>query len=359
MRELGLEQRWRQWRASPRGSEEFLAYLSRYLYSEPGLCGFDSPDAAAEALLAYRSRIASLLDRYRECGSSFDAYVVTSLRFLAKSQRRAEKRRRERECACERSALFLSREKDEWGSEDEAEDSPAFATGAASEGPRRCGRDTRRHRKARGTRVLYLFLKCAWNAGDRETKTVAEYTGLSEEWLTQALGHARRFLEAERSRFERITARRDRSWSAQRILESRLAEEYDELGREAIARAHERARREYEAALEELRRFRPLVPNSVVARILRVPKGSVDSGLHYLRHEFDPACPEESLEGRLRTWISSSPPATPTSSTNSQPSSPDTGSSAPPTSDSPTSTSTKTAGPTSKTRSKRLEPSMT
>ncbi len=359
MRELGFDPFWQGWQSSPRGKDDFLVALSAKLYADPGFCGFEDRDDAAEALVAYRARIEALLDRYVDRGSSFDAYVVTSLRFLARSQRRTRKRHHERECACERALVFDYPSSDPWdlgfGSADEGGPIP----NQTRAGSRPRAHETRRHRRAKGTRILYLFLKCAWNAGDRETKIVAAYTGLSEEWLATALAHARRFLESERCRFERISARRDRSWTALRVLEGRIAEEFDEWTKRGLLEAFGRARREYEAALAELRRFRPLVPNSVVARILRVPKGSVDSGLHYLRNEFGQACLFEAAEASLPAWNFSSPPATPTSSSNSAPSSRGTGFSAPPMSAIQPLTSTKTARPISRTPSKRLEPSTT
>jgi hypothetical protein len=48
----------------------------------------------------------------------------------------------------------------------------------------------------------------------------------------------------------------------------------------------ERERRRFGRALEELGDMRLIVPNSVVARILGVPKGTVDSGLYYLRRRY-------------------------------------------------------------------------
>jgi hypothetical protein len=50
----------------------------------------------------------------------------------------------------------------------------------------------------------------------------------------------------------------------------------------------ERERARCAKAKEELGCLRIVVPNSVVARILGIPKGTVDSGLYYLRKHYGP-----------------------------------------------------------------------
>jgi len=314
MEELGFESRWGEWKKSEEGRRAFLAALGKILYSDPGRFGFDTVDQAADSLAHHRERILSLLDRYVDRGSSFESYVSSSLRYLAKSYRRDERRLRERDMACERSLRFADPEHYEWESESDVlaiepsiDRAPIFTS--------------RRHRKARDSRILYLLIKCAWEAGDRETRLAAEITGLPETHLSLALAQARRFLEIERCRFERMTARRNRAWSAIRIYEARLAEEVGELQREGLLGALERSRKEYECALADLRNFRPLVPNSVVARLLKVPKGSVDSGIHYLKKQ-DQTCRPDTEQARLPPWNSLSRQATHTNSSSSPPSSP-------------------------------------
>jgi len=276
---LHFDGRLQEWKGNSEGRTAFFAAVAQALYANPESFGFEGVDEAADALLTHRNRIISLLDRYREQGSTFEGYVATSLRFLAKSSRRKRKRAYERSMACERSIDFGLQPPGEW----ESEDASVLGTSIGPENERPTGPSSRRHRRARNTRILFLLMKCAWEAGDREVKIAAEITGMSEVWISTTLAHARRFLEVERCRFERITARRDRSWSAMRIYESRLSEVTIGHERDDLLRSLQRARREYDMALAELKNFRPLVPNSVVARLLKVPKGSVDSGIHYLR----------------------------------------------------------------------------
>ena len=324
MKEIGLESHWREWKESEEGKEAFFAQLAKILYAEPGRFGFDDVDQAADTLSYHRERVISLLDRYEDRGSSFEHYVASSLRFFAKSYRRDTKRLLERDMACERALRFSDDEECEWEGRHEA----MIETVVDRASGRATGLSPRRHRKTRDSRLLCLLMKCAWEAGDVETRLAAELTGVSEAWLSMALAQARRFLEIERCRFEKLTARRNRAWSALRINEARLAEESNEVLREGLVHGIARSRKEYESALAELKNFRPLVPNSVIARLLKLPKGSVDSGIHYLKKQ-GRTCPGDGAQASLEAWNSLSPPVTRISSSNSAPYFPDTSSSVP------------------------------
>jgi hypothetical protein len=109
---------------------------------------------------------------------------------------------------------------------------------------------------------------------------------VGRDWLGAAIEQARRSLEGERSRVERLAERRNASWTRLRLLEARLAGE-SEAGRSAaLASALAREEARYARAREELAALRTIVPNSVVARILGIPKGTVDSGLYYLKKRY-------------------------------------------------------------------------
>jgi hypothetical protein len=99
-----------------------------------------------------------------------------------------------------------------------------------------------------------------------------------------------------------MSGRRNGSWCRLRFLETRLREELEQPRREKLSSALERERIRFERARSELRSFRPVVPNAVVARILGVPKGTVDSGLYYLKKRAGRIIGEEEEEGE-RTGI--------------------------------------------------------
>ena len=147
----------------------------------------------------------------------------------------------------------------------------------------RCGSA---ERAAYSSRLVYLAIKCAWEIDEEGIERVAGSAGVGREWLAAAVEQARRSLVCERSRVEGLVQRRNASWCRQRLLEGKLAQESDPYRRARLSSALDRERARCAKVRLELGSLRTLVPNSVVARILGVPKGTVDSGLYYLRKRY-------------------------------------------------------------------------
>lgn len=281
MEELNLQTLIREYRQGGQGLDRIFERIATSVYRCPRHYGFDGEDDAAEALCHYRERVCGLAERYVDNGSSFEAYVTTSLRFLARTMRREQRKRREREMVCERSERFGLESRmeaaslppifDLVGSDEDCLAHPAREKPSVPE------------LSAFKSRLVYLYLKCAWAADDEKTGRVAAAAGVPVDWLAAAAAQSLRSLEAERARFERLSLRRDRSWARMRLLEGRLRDEVEPAARKRIEDAIVRERLNWDRARQEIRAFKPVVPNSVVARILGIPKGTVDSGLYYLK----------------------------------------------------------------------------
>jgi hypothetical protein len=262
------------------GRDLILGRIAGKLYREPRRFGFEGEDDASEALYRYRRRILGLADRYVDLGPPFEVYLFSSLRFLARTVRRERKQAREREIVCERS--------ERWDIESRGPSSVPLRPGGDGpeiEGFSRSpvGGLSGPEAAALKKRIVFLYLKCAWEASDAATDKIAQAAGVPADWLAAASAQSLRFLEPERRRFEGLEARRDRSWARLCLLEERLHDEPEPSRRALLESAVRAERGRFDRACVELKAFRPIVPNSVVARILGVPKGTVDSGLYYLR----------------------------------------------------------------------------
>jgi hypothetical protein len=288
------------YRASGMGKERIMERVAALVYASHRKYGFDDEDDAAEALLRHRGRIVKLVDKFEDRGIPFDACLASSLRYLAKTVRRSRRQEADKELVCE-SAVAEGREAEE------SFPSPfprSEGSGPGLEGPRArdFGPPPRRRPRARGgnlrcgeleraaysTRLVYLALKCAWEIDEEGLARVANSAGVDREWLSTAVEQARRSLATERSRVEALAERRNASWCRQRLLEGKLGAETDPFRRSRLAASLERERGRCARAKAELACLRTVVPNSVVARILGVPKGTVDSGLYYLRKRYSP-----------------------------------------------------------------------
>ena len=211
------------YKAGKLDKEEVFEAIATEIYTSPLRFGFDSEDDAADALCRYRRRIRNLADRYEDRGAPFEAYLVTSLRFLARTMRRERRRDREREYVCEVN--------EGWNAELNTEEPPWAQPGCLDlpRPPPAPGRSvpTRLELAAFRNRLVFLYLKCAWDADDEKTRLIAAAALVPEDWLAAALAQSLRALETERVRYERLASRRDRTWSRICILEGKLRSEVD------------------------------------------------------------------------------------------------------------------------------------
>lgn len=287
------------YRSSGDGRDLILEKVAALVYERHRMYGFDDEDDAANALLRFRDRIVRLVDRFEDRGLPFDAYLATNLRYFARTVRRERHRAREREAVCEREvhAEFCSLEP---AAAFESRQQPiqqpwpeATAKGARLPSKRRSrargGLIPSCPSRAYSSRLVFLAIKCAWEIDEEGIAQVAASAGVGKDWLGAAIEQARRSMESERSRLELLSQRRNHSWTRLRLLETRLAGESEPYRRKLIESAMEREKARYAKALEELASIRTIVPNSLVARILGVPKGTVDSGLYYLRKRRPPS----------------------------------------------------------------------
>lgn len=278
------------YRASGEGRDLIMERVAALVYGKYRKYGFDDEDDAADALLRYRGRIVKFVDRFEDRGLPFDACLAANLRFLARSVRRDRRRDNERESVCER-AVFSEQEGDEAEPELQLPPRAECDRAPAKRRPRaRGGRIPRcpAEAAAYSSRLVFLAIKCAWEIEDEGIARVAASAGVGSDWLAAAVEQARRSLQSEHARVERLTQRRNASWTRIRLLEGRIAGEMDPYRRAQTAAAKEREEARYARVKEELGMLRTIVPNSVVARILGIPKGTVDSGLYYLRKRHEP-----------------------------------------------------------------------
>lgn len=315
MAESTLHDLVRSCRLNGGGRELIMERVAELVYGEHRRYGFDDEDDAAEALMKYRGRISKLIDRFEDRGLSFDAYLASSLRYLARTVRRDKKLKADRELVCERVVASSYGEYEGSGFGERGGMALSPKPPSASE---RLGREKQMRRpRARGgslpkpinaaysSRLIFLAIKCAWEIDEEGIERVASSSGVSPTWLGAAIEQARRSLVAERERVDHLAQRRNASWCRRRLLEARVAEETDSSRRVRLEGSLAREKERYERIVSEMRALKIIVPNSVVARIVGVPKGTVDSGLYYLRKRYGEGGEDPCPRGGAKVMVGS------------------------------------------------------
>ncbi len=308
-----------------RGTAELDAVvkaISEFVYRYPaGRPGFSEEDGA-EFLLQFYPRIRRLIRRYKPSGTTFDSYLLSTLRWQLRSfaiERSTERIRLE--TACDRSIAY------EITGRDAADPPPAVPPSAIPPStdsglPRAQATPTHRpgrpvHRTVRrlpgpqdpmpAHRPSALRLRPRGAAADRLTpgeaqrllclilKTGDRFDAALRERLAPVLGCDRLWLDDRwhdlrdrthevRRRQERFRIKRDRAWFRMRCIEAHLR---DATPDERALLLDERARwsERYRRARAELDRTTSGPTHGQIAEVLGIARGTVDSSIFKARGE--------------------------------------------------------------------------
>ncbi len=251
-----------------------LEHIAKDVYDRPGMYGFKSEDDVGEVFERYWTRIGGLADRYEDLGCGFESFLVASLRYMARSIRR-------------RNAFRYDRE--------ETINEDAKVTLDADLAIRRLPLTTIRHHRVitdiprkddRGIsatayrrRMLFICIKCAHVIDDTEAAGIARAIGLEENQLLRTLARARESGLGIRQRTEARRRGRDAAWLRMGATSRRLTREINPDTRRILMASIERDRGLYRRAVSLIARSNPMLSNKSVAELLGVPKGTVDCGV--------------------------------------------------------------------------------
>jgi hypothetical protein len=226
--------------------------------------------------------ISGAIDRYRNTGSSFDAYIATQLRF---AQRREIDRRKGKEAFEEVYGNDSAREFEIREREDAYE--AAEAAGREAESGAGAAAERKAAKKALAKRQAVLaLLKSYYFAGDELIRKVAAHSGVSEEELRAQIGRLRGMRERSEGRYRKALECAQAHYYRCLVYERKMRDAglgtplYNELSGKL-----ERARRAVERGRERISKMRITASNQELSRVLGISKGAVDSALFMLRRK--------------------------------------------------------------------------
>ncbi|MDR2072206.1 MAG: hypothetical protein LBP60_02065 [Spirochaetaceae bacterium] len=210
-------------------------------------------------------RMSRAVDRYKECGSNFDAYITTMIRLSAKEYGIRKKEHR-------------IIEKTWWDAK--AEEMAVYEP----EEPEYLEEEPKLHRVSNPRQVLMLLLKAYHYLSESHVARLAPAVGLTKEELSSIIDRLRRLRlqrdEAVRNLKERIHAQFYRCLA----FEKRMihAPPYS-IHRLKMKKCLETARKRLLSMRKRLASMRTEASNEQIAQVLGVKKGTVDSNLHAVK----------------------------------------------------------------------------
>jgi DNA-directed RNA polymerase specialized sigma24 family protein len=270
---------------SNQGLNDLVAVVAPRVYWYPRhKLGWDE-DSCGDFYAHFQPRFFRLLSRFKDQGKPFETYLCSVLSWELKNFAR-DRRRADRAW---NTALRL-----------EYPEEPA-GIGRRWEEARPASLDQRAEalleNEADRRNFLALCLKGLRHMSPERMAGIAALTRTSEETLEGYIAELRSRIEPREKRLEEFRLRRNSAYSRIQLLEQELAEETDPERRMKIHDGLIKAGKRMRGAMHRMSRIMLNPTNREIAGVLGIPKGTVDSGLFWLKRKlstvYDP-CGQQS-----------------------------------------------------------------
>jgi RNA polymerase sigma factor (sigma-70 family) len=261
------------WQRTREGLDELMRELAVRAYRYPRRkMGWDE-DACGDFYLFIHPRLLRLVDRFRDQGKPFESYLFTvlawQLRNFARDRRQAERKWN--------VALRID------AGDGFAPPAPPVSDGCVRAGVLSGCLERLVVSAADRRNFLFLVLKCARTIPEEKLASFAATAGIDGQRLRELAGALREARAGREKRLETFRRRRNRAFAAERLLQEELRTETDPRERRVREEALERVRRRMRLAMQRMARVGLSPTNRQIAALLGVPKGTVDSGLYWLK----------------------------------------------------------------------------
>jgi DNA-directed RNA polymerase specialized sigma24 family protein len=261
------------------GLGEIVKRLSLRIYNYPmGKYGA-SEDDCGEFYLFFYPRLLRLLDKFEDRGKPFEWYFNSVLRWHYKVYC-SRKQRDQIRWVVARNLLF-------WEVPE-----PVAAGSAPVESPRWGGQIIAMDRFGNSRestcrrRILYLALKNARHLDEPAIRRISGVTGVGEDHLSGMVEQLRAALYKRELRLHKFYRRQNRVFTRIFLLQRDLLRECDPAAKADIAFVLSRQRTALRSVQRKIRRIRLHPSNREIAELLGIPKGTVDTSLYWLRHQW-------------------------------------------------------------------------
>jgi len=250
-----------------------------YIYEFPGKWTNWDEDRCSDFFLSFLPRVEGLVRRFKP-DYSFETYLASALRWYMKTYMENLARQEHYDYwsaqEFQEEAMLRILETPGSSSSDDVpslDDSFPFEVDKAGR-----LRDLTLRR-----RVLFVFLLRAADLDDHRIPDLARLVDVEEEWLCEVVQKARESVSRNIERRRALEERRNECWYQLDSARRRAASACDSE-RQAVWEKKARTwRRRYATASEGIKRLSTAPTHKDIGRILKVPPGTVSSGLHFLR----------------------------------------------------------------------------
>lgn len=266
-------------------TKRIMDLIAATVYKNPRAYGIRTEDDIGEMFSRFWNRIESMVMRYQENGASFEAYLVTTLRFIALTlyRERLLERQEEKTYISDSGELSAAESASRYSYRIRHRPTHIPRTGiqAFSSGK------NSRISAALSQHLSILCVKCAIIISDDEVEKLAGKMCVDPLELLRKVQLVRSNSERKIQRRENREQLRNFLWFKILFHKRKLFVEYDEEKKRRLKQQIANLTIRYTAVVAGLKQMKMTVCNKDLADVFNVSKARVDSGQFRLRKQFE------------------------------------------------------------------------
>ncbi len=249
-------------------------------------------DQRSDYFMYFYPRLSNLVENFTYRGKPFEVYLMKTLRLQFKTfnKKRTAENRRQR----------LLTHSFYWTvSEYPAEYNPPLEEEDTAESRERYERIVKRRGpnsaiiEGQRRRFLFLILKTSPQLSEEMLDHISLVTGYEKEYLTSCIDELHKKIELRMERHRKIWNKRNKYFFRVHFIQDSLEVECNKKKREKLMKQLEETHTRLTKISIIINRMTIAPTHREISEVLGVPKGTIDSGLYYLRRDFRRCFSEE------------------------------------------------------------------
>jgi len=246
-----------------------------YTYPRKRLCY--SPDIASTFFLHFYPKIPYLISRFNYQGISFESFLLKTIRLQCRTIAKWTQKKEQKTKIIFNPSLQIYKCY-HTDTEPEKKDPPCIHIDHIL-------KRKKITKKAMIRRILYLLLKECNSVAEDKIKAFSNYSGYDEIWLKTSIEHMKALTWHRNRKLTALIYKKNHaltSLTEKELYKNTEHTPHNQTHANRIVKLHRRLKR----VSEKLSNKSIQPSNSEIAAFLGIPKGSVDSGLYYIRNHF-------------------------------------------------------------------------
>lgn len=250
--------------------------IMKELYLKPKVYFPAAPEERADRILEFLPRMERIVSRFTYSGTPFEAYLAATVKWFTRSQEERERSRKLQDAFCAEEEYRQQYSRDPAAQPDAGNLPPALPL------PEK----VRFEEESLRRRILLLTLKCCDFITDPMIERTAAIAGMEVAVIHDMIAKLREAMGPRMARRDALKEKRAAMYLSLCVCQNAIKREDSEaermLLRARLARIDVRLRN-LDLALARASR---MPTHSEIARVTGIPKGSVDSGINYIRNQY-------------------------------------------------------------------------